>query len=91
MTQEDTLQLLLYVAGDAPSSRTARQFLEDCVGPASPNLEVVDVLRDPARALDARLLATPTLIVTDGDTTHRFVGDLAERQDLKRLLNALCH
>lgn len=89
--QAKSLQLCLYIAGDAPSSRAARQILDELIGSESQSslsLEVVDVLRHPARALAARLLATPTLIAAEGEETSRFVGDLGARPDLKRLIDA---
>lgn len=89
--EAENLQLCLYIAGDAPSSRAARQSLDELIGSENEpylSLEIVDVLRQPARALAAHLLATPTLIAAKGEETFRFVGDLAARSDLKRLIDA---
>lgn len=91
-TDARNLRISLYVAGDAPSSRTARRVLKELIdgNGEDPSLEweVVDVLREPARALAAGLLATPTLIIEEPQRSHRFVGDLAGRDDLEQLLEA---
>ena len=81
----------LYVAGDAPSSRDVRRLLTELTSSAG-NVriacEVVDVLRNPARALHARLLATPTLIVENGSRSERFVGQQHSQRELARLLDS---
>lgn len=83
-------RLCLYVAGDSPSSRTARQIIAELTtegdGPVLV-CEVIDVLRNPARALEAGLLVTPTLIVEDAHRKRRFLGELRGRQDLVQLIS----
>lgn len=88
--QGSPLRIYLFVAGDAPSSRVAKQVLETLTADMGDGIdleqEIVDVLREPARALQAKLLATPTLIIEEQDCTHRFVGNLQGRRDLAQLI-----
>ena len=86
----DSLRVRLFVAGDSPSSRRARRAIESLLGVRESadeaRFEVVDVLREPARALESRLLATPTLIIEQGTVVSRYVGDLYEREDVAQEL-----
>ncbi|MEX0729302.1 MAG: circadian clock KaiB family protein [Aquisalimonadaceae bacterium] len=78
----------LYIAGDAPGSlraRTAVQNFLQQTGIAA-DLEVVDVLREPSRALAAGLLATPTLVIYTSQRITRVVGDRFEEQSLRTWL-----
>lgn len=45
-------------------------------------LEIVDVLQEPQRAEDARVLATPTLIKQLPPPLRRVVGDLSDKDKL---------
>ncbi len=89
--QSETPLIRLYVAGDSPSSLAAREIVDDCVSGdiAGPGYEVVDVLLDPARALEANLIATPTLILEYGGRERRYVGDLRRQTGLQRVLREL--
>lgn len=79
--------VVLFVAGGAPRSAAAQRILMAAIAasglPESAfRIEVVDVLRDPARALEAGLVATPSLaLVPPGGTRRWFVGDF-ERPEL---------
>lgn len=70
----------LYVAGDAPTSRTAvrnlKALCEDRL-PGRYELTVIDVLVDPAAAERAKILATPTLLKLRPSPTTRVIGDLS--------------
>lgn len=81
-----TARVQLFVAGDAPSSRRARRTVETLLfgegHDYAVDFEIVDVLREPDRALESRLLATPTLIIQNQGRTSRYVGDTYERHDL---------
>ena len=41
------------------------------------SLTIVDVIQEPERAEAAHVVATPSLIVDDGDGIERFVGTLS--------------
>ena len=86
---EPALRLELYVAGDAPNSRRARDHLEAILEAHfsdSPDLELVDVLEHPSRALKAGVLATPTLLIHRGDQVQRLIGDLSDSDLLQSSL-----
>ena len=81
--------LTLYVSGDATSSRRARENLARLGSshlPPDTELDIVDVLTDPARAEEAQVLATPTLVFNHYSRPRRIIGDLS---DLRKVLDFL--
>lgn len=87
------IKVHLFVAGDSPSSRRARRTVESLLADergAASQLEVVDVLREPERALECNLLATPTLIIDNRGEIVRYVGDLYDQDDLVQALAPRC-
>jgi circadian clock protein KaiB len=81
MKATEIFRFRLYVAGDAQNSTVAmanltalcRRLLADCY-----EIEVVDVFRDPARALQDGVMMTPTLVRVDQLPMRRVVGNLSE-------------
>jgi circadian clock protein KaiB len=80
----------LYVAGDAQNSAHAlanltalcRAYLAD-----RHNIEVVNVFREPKRALADGILMTPTLIkLSPSPAPRRIVGTLSQTQPLLQAL-----
>lgn len=81
--------LTLFVSGDSPTSRRARENLARIAAhdlPSGWDTEVVDVQTDPGRAEQARILATPTLAYDHPDRSRRIVGDLSERTKVLEFL-----
>lgn len=79
----------VFVAGDAPASRSALTILSgvlDALNVPGERVRVVDVLRQPAAALEAGVLVTPSLEVVRGDGPRWFVGDLTRAQTLADFL-----
>jgi circadian clock protein KaiB len=80
--------IALYVAGGAPRSAAALRNLTAAIAATgwpegSFRIEVIDVLRDPARALEAGLLATPSLALTAAHGGRRwFVGNFEQPEML---------
>ena len=76
-----TVRLRLYVAGDTSRSHLAaanlRQLCEE-LQLAADDCEVVDVLRDPDAAEEARILTTPTLMRLSPLPARRVTGDLSD-------------
>ena len=72
--------LRLYVAGNAPNSLRARTNLKTlCAALKQPvDVEVVDVLETPTRALTDGVLLTPTLVRLAPPPVLRMVGDLSD-------------
>jgi circadian clock protein KaiB len=81
--------LRLYIAGNAPNSLRAidnAQAICDEHFPADHELEVVDLLQDPGRALADGIIVTPTLLILLPLPVQRVIGNLS---DTKQVLLAL--
>jgi circadian clock protein KaiB len=79
--------LRLYVAGEAPNSVMARANLQRCVaGRPEYEIDVVDILSAPERALKDGVLVTPTLIRLDRTPARRIIGDLRSTDVLMAFL-----
>lgn len=75
----------LYVAGNTQNSAQAVANLAAFCRAHLPDkhaIEIVDVFRDPRRALADGVLMTPTLIVLGPSPFHRIVGTLSQTQPL---------
>lgn len=74
--------LSLFISGNSASSQKAKDNLHRLKADDLPEewqIEVIDVLTDPARAEAARILATPTLSYNHEPRSRRIVGDLSDR------------
>ncbi len=83
------LLLRLYVAGGSPNSLAAIANLK-ALEARSPTvtfeLQIVDILQDPSRALSDAVLMTPTLLKLSPAPTCRILGNL---RDLGLVLRSL--
>lgn len=73
-------QLRLYFAGGAPNSALAlKNILAICrqQNVDTRRLELIDVLRDPKRALRDGILVTPTLVKLSPEPVVTIIGDLS--------------
>jgi circadian clock protein KaiB len=73
----------LYVAGDAGNSAQALANLSALCRAHLPDhhqIEVVDVFREPKRALADGILMTPTLVKLAPSPVRRIVGTLSQAQ-----------
>jgi circadian clock protein KaiB len=76
-------QFRLYVAGQTPKSALALAHLQTiCATYLSVqyNIFVIDVLDEPERAAEDRILAVPTLLRIHPEPIRRIVGDLADTE-----------
>jgi circadian clock protein KaiB len=77
------LQLRLYIANQSPNSVRAlanlRAICSECLAEDAWQLEVVDVLTDPLRAVEDRILVTPTLLKLSAPPVQ-IIGDLSQRE-----------
>jgi circadian clock protein KaiB len=78
-----TYVLRLYVTGTSPRAQVAIANLrricdQDLRGQY--DLEIIDVLKDPQLAEDAKILATPTLIKDLPPPLRRVIGDLSDKE-----------
>jgi circadian clock protein KaiB len=88
-TTKAGLQLRLYVAGNAPNSATAianaRAICAEHFS-GGHEIEVVDLLEYPLRALADGVVVTPTLLRLSPLPVRKVVGNLS---DAKQVLSAL--
>lgn len=85
----ERLHLRLYIAGNAPNStRTQANLAEICQGlsPEQVQLEVIDVLLDPQRALRDAVFVTPLLWKLSPAPPVQIVGDLRDRERVRLAL-----
>ncbi len=79
----DRWELRLYVAGDASNSALAQANLATLCRthlPQRHEIEVVDVFREPKRALADSVFMTPTLVKLGPAPQRRIVGTLSQTQ-----------
>jgi circadian clock protein KaiB len=89
MTSLEVFAFRLYVAGDAPNSREAiRNLTQICEThlPDRHDIEIVDVFREPTRALTEKIFMTPTLISVSPYPGHRIVGTLSNTEPILQIL-----
>jgi circadian clock protein KaiB len=79
----------LYVAGDAPNSATAIANLTALCREHLPDrhaIEIVNVFREPKRALAENIFMTPTLVKLTPSPAQRIVGTLSQTQPVLQAL-----
>lgn len=85
------LTLRLFVAGEAPNSRKARENLKRLCGRlphGTANVEIIDVDAEPERALKNHIFVTPALQVLDTSPGTILYGNLSNEQALLDLLQS---
>ena len=85
----DGFTFRLYVAGDAPNSLQAIANLTQLCETHLPDryeIEIVDVLLDPKRALTEAIFMTPTLVSDSPYPGHRIVGTLSNTEPILQIL-----
>jgi circadian clock protein KaiB len=87
--KKDALILRLYVAGNAPNSLRAienvKVFFADQLF-AGYELEIVDLVNEPLRALADGIIVTPTLVKVSPAPTKRLIGNLSDAASVVRTL-----
>jgi len=87
MTQPPPMKFRLYIAGDAPNSVLAVANLHAICQehlPGRHEIEVVDVVSHPKKALADGVLLTPTLVKHAPNPVRTIVGNLSDRQAVLR-------
>jgi circadian clock protein KaiB len=85
----DVFMFRLYIAGDAPNSLQAIANLTQICETHLPDrhaIEIVDVLKDPKRALTEAIYMTPTLVTDSPYPGHRIVGTLSNTEPILQIL-----
>ena len=88
-TKRTGLQLRLYVAGNAPNSLSAIANAKAICNEhfaSKHDLEIVDLLEHPKRALADRIIVTPTLLKLLPLPVQRVIGNLNDRNQVLMLL-----
>lgn len=89
MTRRAHFRFRLYVAGDALNSTQAIANLAAFCRlrlPGQHEIEVVDVFREPQRALADGIFMTPTLVKLAPSPVRRIVGTLSRVEPLQEAL-----
>ncbi len=89
MNRSAKFKFRLYVADDAPNSAQAVANLSALCRTHLPDrheIEVVDVFREPKRALADRIFMTPTLVKLAPSPVLRIVGTLSRIQPVLQAL-----
>lgn len=85
MSPRSKFRFQLFVAGDAGNSARAvvnlTAFCQKYL-PERHAIEIVDVLREPKRALAESIFLTPTLVALTPPPVRRIVGTLSQTQTL---------
>jgi circadian clock protein KaiB len=79
----------LYLAGGAPNSvRAFANLYAICRKhfPGSHRIEVIDVLKEPLRALAEAVLVTPTVVKLSPWPEQQIIGDLSQEEEVLRAL-----
>jgi circadian clock protein KaiB len=79
----------IYIAGGAPNSvRALANLYAICRKhfPASHRIEVIDILREPMRALAEAILVTPTVVKLSPAPELQIIGNLSEEEEVLRAL-----
>jgi circadian clock protein KaiB len=75
--------LRLYITGTSERSNRAvaaiRSLCEELL-PGKYDLEVVDIYQQPVKAMDAQIIAAPTLVKMLPKPLKRFIGNLSDRK-----------
>jgi circadian clock protein KaiB len=81
--EEKGYNLRLYVAGQTPKSMAAianiRSLCEQYL-PGRYNIDIIDLMKDPALAQRHQIVAIPTLIRELPEPIRRIIGDLSNTQ-----------
>lgn len=89
MSRVPRFKFRLYVAGDTENSTQAFSNLTALCGKYLANrhdIELVDVFREPGRALADRIFMTPTLVKLSPAPIQRIVGTLGQTQSVMQAL-----
>ena len=89
MSRPAMVRFRLYVAGDAPNSAQALANLTALCRAYLPDrhkIELVDVFREPKRALAAGIFMTPALVKLAPSPVRRIVGTLSQMPPVLRTL-----
>lgn len=85
MPKQDVLSLRLYVAGSASNSSLAIANIRALCAkhfPAAHDLEIVDMIQHPKRALADGIIVSPTLMKLSPPPARRLIGNLSDTEQV---------
>ncbi len=88
--QDGTIGLRLYIAAGTPNSILAMSNLQAIVDEyleGRNSLEIIDVLKEPMRAIADGVLATPTLVKHSPLPKASIIGNLGDKEKVLSALN----
>ncbi len=89
MTRSDTHRLVLFVAGNEPNSRLARENLERITATEAElnvSVEIVDVFSDTEQAMQHMILVTPALLKVGVEPRVLVIGTLSDLDAVRSAL-----
>ena len=89
---DEPVRFHLFIAGESPRSRRAIENLHRIVRETPGwqcEIQVTDVLANPERAEEERILATPTLIKEFPLPRRRVTGDLSDSEKVLRVMGPI--
>src|SRR4051812_39862602 len=89
MNRHKKFRFRLYVAGDTVNSSQALANLNAICGvhlPGQHVIEIVNVLREPKRALSDKIFMTPTLVRLEPCPVQRIIGTLSQTETVLQTL-----
>jgi len=81
VTRPDIFEFRLYIADDTLNSREAVANLRAICNrllPGGHKIELVDVFKEPDRAMEDRIFMTPTLVKLTPGPVERIIGTLSQ-------------
>jgi circadian clock protein KaiB len=93
MSRRNSFKFRLYVAGDTPNSAHAvANLIAFCKAHLVNRyeIEIVDVLQQPKRALTDSIFMTPTLLTITPEPVRRIVGTLSQPEVLFQAFGLQC-
>lgn len=89
MSQQSAVQFQIFIAGESPNSRQALRNLqafcdENLAGRYA--IDVIDVFKEPERAMEAGVLLTPLTIKIAPSPAIKILGSLSNREPLLQTL-----
>jgi circadian clock protein KaiB len=89
MNQRVSFKFRLYIAGSSPNSAKALANLKALCREVLDNrheIEIVDVLKEPTRALEDGVLLTPMLVKFSPGPVRKIIGSLNHREPVLQAL-----
>lgn len=89
-SKDEPFSFRLYIAGGAPNSEIAlanvQSIFNGYLKDGSYTLDVVDILKEPMRAIDDGVLLTPTLVRLSPLPSVKFRGNLCKMEKVLQIL-----